>query len=75
MTARPSQCDLILARLQRGEASTWELMHASGSLVIHSRIANLRERGHVIEVRKSVTRTANGTRVAYVYRLAEPVAA
>lgn len=75
MTARKSQCDLILERLQRGEASTWELMHVSGSLAVHSRIAELRVRGVNVEHRRAVSRTANGRQVVSFYRLAEQVAA
>lgn len=47
-----SQCALILARLELtpGEwVAMPELARLSGSYVIHSRIADLRQRGHRIE--------------------------
>ena len=49
-----SQCDKILAVLQdyRGEWVPLPRLHqASGSYVVHSRIADLRKRGHAIDHR------------------------
>lgn len=50
--AGQSQCDLILAELRRKEGA-WvslpELAAASGSMAVHSRIADLRTRGLHIE--------------------------
>ena len=44
-----SQCDQILAMLQRGDYVTPATIHEqTGSLAGHSRIAELRERGHNI---------------------------
>lgn len=52
--AGSSQCDLILATLQR-HAGQWvdllALHRASGSMAVHSRIADLRARGLHIEHR------------------------
>jgi len=49
-----SQCDLILAALERA-AGRWvglpDLHRASGSMAVHSRIADLRARGLTIEHR------------------------
>ena len=54
-TAGASQCDLILAEL-RQNANEWvpmpHLARVSGSLNIHSRIADLVKRGHRIENRQ-----------------------
>ena len=50
----PSHCDAILLVLahRRGEwVSIRDLHTASGSYVVHSRIADLRKRGHVVEHR------------------------
>ena len=53
-TAAPTQNQLILERLMQS-AGEWvpmpELAQCSGSMNVHSRISNLRDRGHVIEVR------------------------
>jgi len=49
-----SQCDLIIAALlmHRGEwVSMLDLHRVSGSMAVHSRIADLRRRGHLIEQR------------------------
>ena len=44
-----SQCDEILERLERGEVITPLVAYEiTGSLACHSRIAELRERGHLI---------------------------
>ena len=51
-TTGESQCDVILDKLRRHEGR-WvdmvDLHRASGSMAIHSRIADLRKRGHTIE--------------------------
>lgn len=51
-TAGASQCDIILCELKR-HANQWvpmpHLASVSGSLNIHSRIADLAKRGHRIE--------------------------
>lgn len=70
MTPKRSQCDLILERLRQREASTWDLMAASGSLAVHSRIHELRARGVRIEHSRRVTRSAKGRQVVSYYRLA-----
>ena len=45
----PSQCDLVLEMLERGEPVTPATVHErTGSYAAHSRIAELRERGHDI---------------------------
>lgn len=45
-----TQCESILAALQRGETVTPASAYAlCGTLACHSRIAELRERGHDIE--------------------------
>ena len=52
LTAGTSQCDRILAALQAapGEwVSLITLTQVSGSYAVHSRIADLRKRGHLIE--------------------------
>jgi hypothetical protein len=51
--AGASQCDLILASLQcqGGWVSLVHLAAISGSMAVHSRIADLRARGHNIEHR------------------------
>lgn len=60
--AGASQCDAILGLLQ--ERADWvpvyELHQVSNSLAVHSRISELRERGHVIENRRQ--RIVLGTR-------------
>lgn len=44
-----SQCEAVLAMLERGELVTPRTVYAAtGSLACHSRIAELRERGHDI---------------------------
>lgn len=49
-----SQCDKILAELER-RAGAWvpmtTLWKASGAFAVHSRICDLRKRGHVIKHR------------------------
>ena len=52
LTAGTSQCDRILAAL-RAAPGQWvslpALYQASGSMAVHSRINDLRKRGHLIE--------------------------
>ena len=77
MTAHPSaaaglsQCDLILAVLER-HAGAWvslpELASASGSMAVHSRIADLRARGKTIEHRNE----RKGRIVHSIYKLLKP---
>jgi hypothetical protein len=67
-----SQADAILAEL-RAAAGDWvsmpRLSHVSGSYNVHSRIADLRARGHIIS-QKNEHFTENGRRVcASSYRL------
>ena len=53
-TAGHTQCEKILAALQAtpGEwVSLLALWKASGSMAVHSRINDLRQRGHIIENR------------------------
>jgi len=50
--APPTQCDLILAELRRceGQWVSMIILHqVSGSMAVHSRIAELRGHGHTIE--------------------------
>lgn len=51
-TASHSQCEAVLERLM-ATPNSWvampELYRVSGSMAVHSRIADLRGRGHVIE--------------------------
>jgi hypothetical protein len=57
---RPSQCDLILAclleRMRTHPNDPWvpmpQLANISGSLNVHSRISNLRDRGYMIAHRQ-----------------------
>jgi biotin operon repressor len=71
ITAGTSQCDLILAALQRA-AGRWvglpDLHRASGSMAVHSRIADLRARGLDIEHRNQRA----GRMVHSSYRLIPP---
>jgi hypothetical protein len=74
-----SQCDRILETLALGKGghdwSTYQLMDASGSLAVHSRIAELRARGHEIEHRR-VARWRDGRRrMVSAYRLVQKAAA
>ena len=76
MTTHPSpstgasQCALILARLERSPCE-WvpmpALVSASASYVVHSRIADLRARGHSIDHRN----LRLGRQVHSEYRLSE----
>lgn len=63
-----SQCDAILARL-RERAGAWvqmpELCRVSGAYAVHSRISDLRARGHEIEQRSKRA----GRTVQSAYRL------
>jgi hypothetical protein len=71
-----SQCDVILDLLRAGEATTLELMQESGSLAPHSRVSELRSRGHDIEHRRVVRIRADGQRrMVSVYRLVQNAAA
>lgn len=66
--AGTSQCDAILAELQArpGEwVGLFDLYLASGSMAVHSRIADLRARGHHIDQRSDRT----SSRVLSYYRL------
>lgn len=70
--AGTSQADRVLERLRRA-GGEWmglpELERASGSHVVHSRIADLRKRGHRIE-HKNEFRAEGGRRVCHSrYRL------
>jgi hypothetical protein len=52
MNSNPSQASLILAELQRRQGCNVpmpDLARVSGSWNVHSRIAELRKRGHVIK--------------------------
>ncbi len=61
-----SQSDAILAALQRGAVlTTLDIFKLCGSMAGHSRIADLRARGHQIEC-KRVTRNGRGV---WEYRL------
>jgi hypothetical protein len=69
MNTNPSQADKILRRLQF-TADIWvsmpDLSQVSGAYAVHSRIAELRKRGHVIENRTE--QAEDGTRLSW-YRL------
>lgn len=69
--AGTTQCEAILARLEAA-VGDWvpmpELAHASGAFAVHSRVAELRSLGHVIEQRSE----RDGRRVRSFYRLANP---
>lgn len=55
-----SQTDAILAHMEAGNTITpMEALNLCGSLALHSRISELRERGYAID---SVTRRENGKR-------------
>lgn len=75
---QPSQAERILARLQAArQFDGWVpmpvLADASGAYAVHSRVAELRNRGHRIQ--NKVTRQQDGKRLSW-YRLAvEEVAA
>ena len=71
MNTNPSQADKILKRLQAArEFDGWVpmpvLSDVSGAYAVHSRIAELRKRGHVIENR--TMQAKDGTRMSW-YRL------
>ncbi len=68
-----SQCEAILLRLSEARGGNFygwvpmpTLCEVSGAYAVHSRISDLRKRGHKIEQRS--TRLADGT-VASEYRL------
>ena len=71
--AGTTQCGAILARLEAA-GGDWvpmpNLAHDSGAFAVHSRVAELRKRGHAIEQRSD----RHGRRVLSYYRLANPPA-
>lgn len=72
-TAGKSQCDRILAVLTR-DAGMWVSMArlhvSSGSMNVHSRIADLRKRGHRIDHKNE--RPKGRTAIHSFYRLVLP---
>jgi hypothetical protein len=67
-----SQCERILELLRRGEALTpLDAFRECGTLALHSRIAELRERGH--DIRCELVEVPSGKRVGR-YRLVEQLA-
>lgn len=70
-SAGSSQCDIILAELQRC-AGEWvpmpQLSQLSGAYAVHSRIADLRKRGYPIPPAKRVTAPGSKT-IHSFYRL------
>ena len=71
MNTNPSQAGAILTRLQAArEFNGWVpmpiLSDVSGAYAVHSRIAELRRRGHRIE--NKVTRQQDGKRLSW-YRM------
>ena len=65
-----TQCDAILAMLQRGETVTpLSAYAATGSLALHSRISEIRQRGYSIEC----TFRTEGRKHWGEYRLLEPI--
>lgn len=68
--AGTTQCGAILARLEAA-GGDWvpmpELAQASGAYAVHSRVAELRSWGHVIEQRSE----RDGRKVRSFYRLVE----
>jgi len=51
-TEGATQCDLILTALRAAKGdwvTMWDLYEASGAMAVHSRIADLRKRGHQID--------------------------
>ena len=66
-----SHCDIILAALRDGQwHTTSALYHDCGPMILHSRIADLRKKGHNVEGRHVPGRTgAEG----YEYRLGPSV--
>ena len=65
-----SQCDAILAMLQRGETVTPLSAYAAcGTLACHSRVAELRERGYAIACKIH----SDGALRWGEYRLSEPI--
>lgn len=68
--AGTTQCGAILARLEAA-GGDWvpmpELAQASGAFAVHSRVAELRSWGHVIEQRSQ----RDGRKVWSFYRLVE----
>ena len=69
MTTHPSQCNLILARLQQSHGnwvSVTDLHQASGSYVIATRVSNLRAMG--IEIENKTVRANDGRQFSF-YKL------
>lgn len=63
-----SQCDAILEYLEEGGTLTpWQAFQLCGTLALHSRIAELRGRGHLIEMEKVKVRNK------YVGRYSMPI--
>jgi hypothetical protein len=72
-TKADTQCGRILAKLMEtpGEpVGLWDLYQVSGSMAVHSRISELRERGHHIVC----TTTQQGKKVLSSYTLHIPQA-
>ena len=71
-----SQTDKILAQLRYYESGYWipmpVLVRVSGGFAVHSRIADLRKRGHAIQCK--ITRKKNGAKASF-YRFAPPLTA
>ncbi len=65
---RPSHCDRLLAVLSDGRPHTHRELYRSLDVMVHSRAADLRKRGHVIAC---WTATEGGERVS-VYQLVPP---
>ena len=65
-----SQCAVVLGMLRRRERVTAASAHrACGTYALHSRVAELRERGHQIDC--IVIRRANGRRVGVYWLRSE----
>jgi len=66
-TESASQCDLILAALRRKNGdwiTMMDLHQLSGSMAVHSRIADLRKRGHDISQYNDTVRSKRTGRPA-----------
>jgi hypothetical protein len=66
--AGASQCDAILGVLQerRDWVSILELHQLTNSMAVHSRIAELRKRGHVIHNRTRTVLSSSGGRQRWI---------
>ena len=65
-----SQCDIILDSLKAQQGTWVSMLHLhllSGSMAVHSRIADLRARGHIIEQRN----VRKGRMIHSSYRLVD----